>query len=163
LEALALAVNFIVAIANIIVALVMYKSVKEIRNDRKHRFLEKRIEDFYLPLIEYFGHGTLDRGFDAPREVEEIIISKRYLCGKKVAEVLPQHFTAVQTFESESYFYFNDDKEKEKWDKIANAIWDEYLEVLKEYYRLTDIMDYVLPEEPEKWMFALYKDKVKFI
>ena len=158
LEALA---QLVVALANIIVALVMCESVKEIVRDRKLRFLEKRIEDFYLPLIKYFGHGTLDRGLGTPGEVEEIIISKRYLCGKKVAEVLPQHFTVVQTFGSESYFYFNDDKEKEKWDKIANTIWDEYLEVLKGYYRLTGIMDYVLPEKPEKWMFALYKDKVK--
>jgi len=160
-----LIVNYIVILVNAIIAVIMCKSVKEIVRDRKLRFLEKRIEDFYLQLIKYFGHGTLDRGLGTPGDVEEIIISKRYLCGKKVAEVLPQHFTAMQMFESESYFYFEDDKEKEKWDKIANTIWDEYLEVLKEYYRLTGIMDYVLPEKPEKWMFApykdLYKDKVK--
>jgi len=152
LEALA---QLVVAFTNIIIALVMYKSVKEIVRDRKLRFLEKRIEYFYLPLIKYFGHGTLKRGEDARREVEEIIVSKRYLCGKKVAEVLPQHFTAEQISTLEPYFYFEDDKEKEKWDKIANVIWDEYLEVLKEYYRFTGIMDYILPEKPEKWMFAV--------
>jgi len=152
LEALA---QLVVAFTNIIIALVMYKSVKEIVRDRKLRFLEKRIEYFYLPLIKYFGHGTLKRGEDARREVEEIIVSKRYLCGKKVAEVLPQHFTAEQISTLEPYFYFEDDKEKEKWDKIANIIWDEYLEVLKEYYRFTCIMDYILPEKPEKWMFAV--------
>jgi hypothetical protein len=152
LEALA---QLVVAFTNIIIALVMYKSVKEIVRDRKLRFLEKRIEYFYLPLIKYFGHGTLKRGEDARREVEEIIVSKRYLCGKKVAEVLPQHFTAEQMSTLEPYFYFEDDKEKEKWDKIANVIWDEYLEVLKEYYRFTGIMDYILPEKPEKWMFAV--------
>jgi hypothetical protein len=152
LEALA---QLVVAFANIIIALVMYKSVKEIVRDRKLRFLEKRIEYFYLPLIKYFGHGTLKRGEDARREVEEIIVSKRYLCGKKVAEVLPQHFTAEQMSTLEPYFYFEDDKEKEKWDKIANVIWGEYLKVLKEYYRFTGIMDYILPEKPEKWMFAV--------
>jgi len=154
LEALA---QLVVALTNIIIALVMYKSVKEIVRDRKLRFLEKRIEYFYLPLIKYFGHGTLDRGVNTHREVEEIIISKRYLCGKKVAEVLPQHFTAEQIPGPQSYFYFKDDKEKEKWDKIANVIWDEYLEVLKEYYRLTGIMDNVSPEKPKEWMFAVRK------
>jgi len=152
LEALA---QLVVALTNIVIALVMYRSVKEIVRDRKLRFLEKRIEYFYLPLIKYFGHGTLKRGVNTHGEVEEIIVSKRYLCGKKVAEVLPQHFTAEQISTPEPYFYFEDDKEKEKWDKIANVIWDEYLEVLKEYYRLTGIMDYILPEKPEKWMFAV--------
>ena len=80
--------QLIVALTNIVIALVMYRSVKEIVRDRKLRFLEKRIEYFYLQLIKYFGHGTLKRWGDARREVEEIIVSKRYLCGKKVAEVL---------------------------------------------------------------------------
>ena len=57
--------------------------------DRRHGFLEKRLEEFYIPLIKLFGHGTLSRGSEVRRMVEEIIVSKRHLCGKKVAKVLP--------------------------------------------------------------------------
>jgi hypothetical protein len=39
------------AIAQIVVALVMLLSVREIRRDRKREFLEKRLEEFYIPLV----------------------------------------------------------------------------------------------------------------
>jgi hypothetical protein len=45
------------AIAQFVVALVMWLSVREIRRDRKREFLEKRLEEFYIPLINLFGHG----------------------------------------------------------------------------------------------------------
>jgi hypothetical protein len=70
------------AIAQIFVALVMLLSVYEIRKDRKRGFLEKRLEEFYIPLINLFGHGGLVRDPEKHRRVEEIIVSRRYLCGK---------------------------------------------------------------------------------
>jgi len=88
-----------VTIANIIIAVVMYKSIREVVKDRKLRFLEKRLDEFYIPLIKYFGQGDLDRNMKAHQGVEEILISKRHLCGRKVAEILPQHFTAITTSE----------------------------------------------------------------
>jgi hypothetical protein len=45
------------AIAQIVVALFMLLSVREIRKDRKRGFLEKRLEEFYIPLIYLFS-GT---------------------------------------------------------------------------------------------------------
>jgi hypothetical protein len=73
----------VAAVANIITALVMYKSVSEIEKDRKLRFLEKRLDEFYIPLIKYFGQGDLDRNMEAHQRVEEILTSKRHLCGRK--------------------------------------------------------------------------------
>jgi hypothetical protein len=145
-------VQIIAIIVNVVIACIMYKSVKEIMKDRICKFLEKRIEEFYMPLIKFFGHGNLRRDRDAHEGVEEIIVSKRYLCGKKVAEKLPQHFTAVIVSSGEPYFLFSDGSEKKRWEEIADTIWNEYIEVLKEYYKLTGIKNYVLPEKP-KWMF----------
>jgi hypothetical protein len=77
------------------------------------------------------------------------------LCGKRVAEILPQHFTAmVGVFEF--YFYFSSEREMERWESIADTIWSEYIEVLKEYYSLVGVKSYVLPEKP-KWMFYVKK------
>jgi hypothetical protein len=143
------------AIAQIVVALVMLLSVREIRKDRKREFLEKRLEEFYIPLINLFGHRTLTRGPDIHRKVEEIIVSKRYLCGEEVAKILPQHFTAMMGG-SEFYFLFTSEREMERWESIADTIWSEYIEVLKEYYSLVGVKSYVLPEKP-KWMFYVKK------
>ena len=48
-------------VAQLIVALVMWLSVREIWKDRKRGFLEKRLEEFYIPLIKLFGRETLSR------------------------------------------------------------------------------------------------------
>jgi hypothetical protein len=44
----------------------------------------------------------------------------------------------------------------ERWERIANIIWCEYIEVLKEYYDITGVKYYALPEKP-KWMFSVRK------
>jgi len=72
-------VQLLSVLAQLIVALIMYLSIREIWKDRKRAFLEKRLEDLYIPLIKLFGHGTLPRGPEAHIMVEEIIVSKRYL------------------------------------------------------------------------------------
>jgi len=48
-------VHIISAVTSIIVALVMYLSVIETKIDRKREYLEKRIEEFYIPLIKFLG------------------------------------------------------------------------------------------------------------
>ena len=69
--------------SNLIIAFVMMLSVREIRDDRKRTYLEKRLEEFYTPLINLFSHGTLKRDYNIHLKVEEIVVSKRHLCGKK--------------------------------------------------------------------------------
>jgi hypothetical protein len=145
-------IQLLLATAQFVVALVMWLSIREIRRDRKREFLEKRLEEFYIPLINLFGHVSLTRDPEKHRRVEEIIVSRRYLCGKRVAEILPQHFTAMMGYES--YFYFTSEREMERWENIANTIWSEYIEVLKEYYDIIGVKHYVLPEKP-KWMFSV--------
>jgi hypothetical protein len=144
-------VQLLLAITQFVIALVMWLSVREIRRDRKREFLEKRLEEFYIPLINLFGHGGLTRDPEKHRKVEEIIVSRRHLCGKRVAESLPQHFEAL--IGHGSYFVFDSEKMKE-WESIADTIWSEYIEVLKEYYDIIGVKHYVLPEEP-KWMFKV--------
>jgi hypothetical protein len=77
------------------------------------------------------------------------------LCGKRVAEILPQHFIAM-VGGSEFYFLFSSEREMERWESIADTIWSEYTEVLKEYYDIISVKHYMLPEKP-KWMFSVGK------
>jgi len=144
-------VQLLVAVTNITIAVVMYLSVREIRRDRRRVFLEKRLEEFYVPLINIFGHENLIRDITLHDKVEEIIVSRRHLCGRRVAEVLPPHFTAIRG--SMSFrFRFVDEDQKRLWERVADAIWEEYIEILKEYYKLVGVELYTLPEKP-KWMF----------
>jgi hypothetical protein len=140
-----------VAIANFVMAFVMLLSIREIRKDRRRSYLEKRLEEFYIPLINLFSNASLNRGVQEYIEVERIIVSKRYLCGRKVAAILPQHFEAALTSGS-FYFHFSDEEKLRRWVKVADTVWEEYLEVLKEYYRVTGVKYYMLPEKP-KWIF----------
>jgi hypothetical protein len=151
-----------VAIANFFMAFMMWKSIKEIRKDRKRSYLEKRLEEFYLPLINLFSSKSEKSAQDTAK-IEEIIVSKRYLCEKRVAKVLPQHFegfacepTHVGCSDSK-YFYFHSEEELKKWIEVANTIWEEYIDVLKEYYKIIGIKHYVLPKKPEKWMFEKWR------
>lgn len=88
-------------------------------------------------------------------KVEEIVVSKRNLCGKKVVAIMPPHFTAMKASGGDFYFNFSEEEELRRWVKAADTIWDEYIEILKEYYRIISIKHYVLPEKPEEWMFKL--------
>jgi len=134
--------------------IVMSQELEEVRNDRRLEFLKERIEKFYTPLIRLFSHGTLHRGLEEHQEVEEIIVSRRHLCGRKLASILPPHFTATMVPGGGSfYFSFTEEEEEKKWEKIADTVWDEYVEILKEYYELIGVEQYMLPEKP-KWMFV---------
>ncbi len=150
-------IQIVVAAANFVMAFMMWKSIEEIRKDRKRAYLEKRLEEFYIPLINFFSHGNIKRDYNIHDKVEEIIVSKRHLCGKKVAAMLPQHFTALRAFNGDFYFRFSDKEELEKWVKVADTIWEEYIDTLKEYYKIIGVKDYVLPKKPEKWMFEEWR------
>jgi hypothetical protein len=145
--------QILVAAANIVMAFVMYLSIKEIRKDRRRVYLEKKLEEFYIPLINLFSHGNLKRDAQDHDKVEEIIVSRRHLCGKKLAKILPQHFTAMLG-PGNFYFEFASEEELRRWIGVADAIWEEYIEVLREYYEIIGVRHYTLPEKP-KWMFGL--------
>jgi hypothetical protein len=55
---------------------------------------------------------------------------------------------------SDPYFHFTSEDEKRKWEGVADAIWEEYVEVLKEYFETLGIKQYILPEKP-KWTFEV--------
>ena len=77
------------------------------------------------------------------------------MCDKGISKILPQRFTAMLGG-SEYYFYFSSEHEKERWEGIADTIWSEYIEVLKEYYSLVGVKSYALPEKPKR-MFDVKK------
>jgi hypothetical protein len=147
--------QMLVAAANFVMAFAMFWSIMEIRKDRRRVYLEKRLEEFYIPLINLFSHGNLKRDYHIHDKVEEIVVSKRHLCGEKVAAILPPHFTAMRASDGDFYFTFSKEEELKLWIKVADAIWEEYIEVLKEYYRVIGVKHYVLPEKPKVWMFKL--------
>jgi len=109
--------QLLIASVNILVVImcwnlvVMSQQLEEVRKDRRLGFLKERIEKFYTPLIRLFGHGTLHRGPKEHQEVEEIIVSRRHLCGRKLASILPPHFTAM-TGTGSFYFSFTEEEEK---------------------------------------------------
>ena len=146
-------IEAVTSAATLLLAVATFLSIREIRRDRRLRHLEKRIEEFYNPLIKLFSHGTMNRGPEEHRLVEEIITSKRYLCGAKLAKILPQHFTEVLG-SSGPYFEFLDRYDLEQWLKVADVLWEEFIEVLKEHYRITSVKEHSLPEKP-RWMLKL--------
>jgi hypothetical protein len=153
LEELRFAIELSLAFVNALIAIAMLLNLKEIRGDRRREFLKERLESFYLPLINLFGHRSLTRDSKAYDKVEEILVSKRHLCGGRVAKILPPHFiTPPIDAEVKDKFEFANDEEKRRWEEIANTLWSEYVEVLKEYYKLVGIKKYVLPNKPE-WRF----------
>lgn len=145
--------QMLVAVANFVMAFVMYLSINEIRKDRRRVYLKKRLEEFYIPLINLFSHGNLKRDAQDHDKVEEIIVSRRHLCGKKVAKILPQRFTAMRG-PGNFYFDFANEEELRCWIEVADAIWEECIEVLSEYYEVIGVRHCTLPEKP-KWMFKL--------
>jgi regulator of sigma D len=147
--------QILVALAEFAMAFAVLLSIREVRGDRKRIYLEKRLEEFYIPLINLFSHGNLKRDYHIHDKVEEIVVSKRHLCGKKVATIMHPHFTAMRASDGDFYFHFSDEEEWRRWLKIADTIWDEYIEVLKEYYRIIGIKHYMLPQKPEEWMSKL--------
>jgi hypothetical protein len=155
LEELRFVIELFLASANVLIAIAMFLNLREIRRDRRREFLKERIESFYLPLINLFGHRGLIKDSEAYNKVEEILVSKRHLCGGKVAKILPLHFTAPPvTVGVGDCFQFANDEEKKRWEEVADTLWSEYVEVLKEYYKLVGIKKYVLPKKPE-WKFEV--------
>ncbi len=140
-------------IATLLLGLMAYLSMREVQKDRRLRYLERRIEDFYKPLIVLFSHGNLRRGYEEHWSVEEIIIGRRYLCGKRLAKILPEHFEAA-IGGGQPYFIFTSEHELNKWVKIADTLWEEFIEILREYYKLIGIKEYRLPEKPQ-WRFRV--------
>jgi len=82
--------QILVALAEFAVALIMLLSIREVRRDRKRVYLEKRLEEFHIPLISLFSHGNFKKDAQDHDKIEEIIVSRRHLCGRKVAKILPE-------------------------------------------------------------------------
>jgi len=79
--------NIVVACVTALMAIAALMSVREAVKDRRLRTIEKRLEEFYLLLIKYFSQGDLHKNIKVHRAVEEVIVSKRYLEGPKVAKL----------------------------------------------------------------------------
>lgn len=131
-------------------AIATWKMVREVVRDRRLRIIEKKLEEFYIPLITIFSSSTYkdEQIYD---KVEEIVVGKRYLCGPKTANILPEHFTAVRGG-TRLYFVFLVKEDYENWVKAVDTIWEEAINYIKEYYKLGGIKEYILPQRKPKWM-----------
>jgi heme/copper-type cytochrome/quinol oxidase subunit 2 len=146
----------LMAIATLIMAIATFSSVEQRQNDRKLALIQKRLEEFYFPLISIIG-GKGEIGAQNELVVNQLLWSKRYLAGPKTAKVLPDMLNAMRSYERDNYFDFSpgekgDYAKMTEWVKVANTMWDESTEYVKEYYALSGVSYEKFGERPE-WRF----------
>ena len=141
-----------------VMAVATWRMVGEVVRDRRLRVIEKKLDEFYMRLITLFASEIYRKNYD---HVEEIIIGKRYLCGPKVLRILPEHFEAMRGAGSGFYFVFESRERYERWMRIADVIWEEAMEYVREYYELGGIKEYVIPRSKPKWKFMCREAELK--
>ncbi len=122
----------------------------ETMKDRRLRLIEKRLDEFYMPLIELFSTPALKDQRYVER-VNRIVIGKRYLSGPRTARVLPSTFSPKFQVGGQEYKL---GEEAGTWRRVADVIWEEAKSYIEQYYRLGGIRDYSLPREKPKWLFS---------
>jgi hypothetical protein len=158
--------NTLASLATFVTALIILAQLRITINQMKASLIKQKIEEFYLPLIELFSS-------DIPKRDKELIeiqrlLSKRHLCSPDLLNVLPHNFTGI-TLNSSNYsfkgtggtvdhplvyFYFIDEQELKRWQEVADKLWDEYVELVEEYYILSEynpdkIVDRLKMKKPE--------------
>ena len=116
-----------------VMAVATWRMVGEVVRDRRLRVIEKKLDEFYMPLITLFTSEIYEKSCD---RVEEIVIGKRYLCGPKVLRILPEHFEAMRGANGGFYFVFESRERYERWLRIADVIWEEAMEYVRNIMNL---------------------------
>jgi len=75
--------------------------------------------------------------------------------------ILPEHFEAMRGASGGFYFVFESRERYERWLRIADVIWEEAMEYVKEYYELGGIKEYVIPRSKPKWKFMCREAELK--
>ena len=149
----------------------VYISQKEI----KIKYYTEKIEGFYLPLIDIFSSLT-QKCHDTYINLERIIKEKAYLAESKAQNAFPSEDSwkdmkfnglmdtpclnpsaQLMTGNSEEDYYieFHGKKFFDEWQNFADAIWEDYIDILKELNRLKGIK---VDNEPKKpgWKLKIW-------
>ncbi|AIG97795.1 hypothetical protein AFULGI_00010100 [Archaeoglobus fulgidus DSM 8774] len=113
--------------------------------------IEDRLEKFYIPLIKAFSSYVYTA--QTEDEIETIITCRRYLAGNNLLRVLPMHFKfKADKIAGSANWTFYAKEDFEQWKEALDVLWEEFLEVLKEYYTLSGT-EISLPEKPD-WLIG---------
>lgn len=151
--------TFILAMGTFAMAYLTYKTLQEHRKDRMIRLIEKRLEEFYLPLITFFGNGSVN-GLKKEdwEKVSTIIIGKRYLCEPETARIIPYNFNGNELNLRSGIIYFMDDSYYNKWVELANKIWEDHIKYQKDYCKLTGSNYRNIEDKPHWYGLKLYRE-----
>ncbi len=106
------------------------RAVAEMARERDLRLIEKRLDEFYLPLINFFsGVGPLSK-----EEFSRLIMLKGYLAGPETAKALPHR---VPEIIDNGLIVVGSKEELARWNAIADTVWEESGRYLREYRRLS--------------------------
>ncbi|MBE5728019.1 hypothetical protein IHE50_01210 [Candidatus Parvarchaeota archaeon] len=153
--------TLVLAIATVGMVIVSLFLVRESIKDKKMRLIEKKLDEFYTPLINYFSHPPKVKP-DIIDKINDIFVGKRYLCGPKTLTLLhtiyDQQFlkfevSNINEQNAESRFYYKNDEEKDHWIRIANELWGEAKEYTNEYYNLSGLKYKFEPYKQPTWQF----------
>jgi|GEM_PF-5989245 len=139
--------ELVLAFFTFLMAVGSFLMVREVIRDRRLRVIERRLKDFYIPLITEFT-STNPKDGRAFNRVENIIVGRRYLCTPRTLEILPEHFEAIRG--AGPQFKFPDKATYDKWVKVVDALWEEAMKLVKEYYKTGGIKKYTIPQKL-KW------------
>jgi hypothetical protein len=161
--------NTAIGLGTLFTALAVFAQVRITINQMKASLIKQKIEEFYLPLIELLS-SNIPKGDKELIEIQRLV-SKRHLCSPDLLNVLPHNFTGIVPNSSNYsfkgtggtadhplvYFYFIDEQELKRWQEVADKLWGEYVELVEEYYRLSEynpdkIVDKLKMKKPE-WKF----------
>lgn len=135
----------ILAVATSFMAYFTYLVVKSNNKERRTKFIEKQLEEFYEPLINILRNGAYGGIIDKDlKELMRILVTKRYLCSAGLQNVLPYTEGGVfkgipiSSIDRGTLYTFAKQEDFGVWLKAADKIWDEYISVIKAYSELVD-------------------------
>ena len=139
----------------------VYISIKE----TKIAYYTEKIEGFYLPLINILSSATL-KCKDTYENLNRIIKEKAYLAESNTQRAFPSADswtdfsfnsliqkdctpTPLDTYPDSTFIFFSDQKNLDQWQKFADVLWEDYINILKELNKLKGIKtgnDFKKPE-----------------
>jgi len=141
----------IMASAALVTILVSNRQVQLMARQQRLKAIEDRLEKFYIPLIKAFSSYVYTA--QTEDEIETIITCRRYLAGNNLLRVLPMHFKfKADKIAGSANWTFYAKEDFEQWKEALDVLWEEFLEVLKEYYTLSGT-EISLPEKPD-WLIG---------
>lgn len=132
----------ITALATTLLALATWLLASQAARDRKLRYIDKRLDEFYRPLLQYFyGYDPITP--QTYTDIRNILVNRRYLCNLEVLEFLPFEFPSepIRGYPfRQSKFTFKRKEDLDKWLLIADIIRTDFNSIL--YFHPLYYLDY---------------------